>query len=364
MNPVFQYTRVLLKNKVSSKYYLRAALYMLKFIIFEPFRWLEILFYGRDIDRQEVKAPIFILGYYRSGTTHLQELLLQDKQFAYLNFFQCIFPSAFLVTEKALKPIFDLVLKLTNFHHPAHRIPLNLSMPAEEDVCLVGSGYEHAPNWGQVFPDRFHEYFYESVFFERSLIFKESFKYQLKSLMKRLSLKYQGKRLLMKSPPQTARLQTLIESYPDAKFVFIHRSPYEVFKSNQRLWKSFKDQQLHDQPSQEIVDQNILWSLDQCLEHFERSSTKLNENQLIQVSFDELMDSPTSVIQSIYSQLNLGDFEKSKPQIEAYIQAHHKTNNASHSYQLEDCLKVEEHCQKWIEKWNYKRPSTTPAKTT
>lgn len=364
MNPVFQYTRVLLKNKVSSKYYFRAFIYLIKFLLFEPLRWLEIVIYGKDVDRQEVKAPVFILGYYRSGTTHLQELLLQDKRFAYLNFFQCIFPSAFLITEKILKPIFDLVLKTINFHHPAHRIPLNLSMPAEEDVCFVASGYEHAPNWGQVFPERFQEYFDETVFFERSPILKESFKYQLKSLMKRLSLHYQGKRLLMKSPPQTARLQTLMESYPDAKFIFIHRSPYQVFKSNQRLWQSFQDQQLHDQPDQEAIDQNILWSLDKSLDSFERASLGVENDKLVQVSFDELMDSPVETIEKIYSSLGFDHFDHLKPKLESYIKAHHKTNNANHSYKLEDCQKVEKFCQKWIDKWDYKRPSTIPAKTT
>lgn len=362
MNPIIQYIRVLLKNKVSPRYYLRASLYLFKFIVFEPLRWIENFIYQDRIRSQEVKSPVFILGYYRSGTTHLQELLMQDKSWGYLNFFQCIFPAAFLLTEKALMPVFNFVLRVVNFKHPAHRIPLNLSMPAEEDVSFVASGYEFASNWGQVFPEKFKAYFNQTVFFQEATSYRVSFKSELQLLLKRLTYSYSGKRLLMKSPPQTARLSLLKELYPDAKFIFIHRNPYQVFKSNQKLWKSFKDQQLHSQIESD-VDHNILWSMDKCLECYESSSQDCLPEQLIEVSFDELLDSPMETIEKIYHQLELGDFNSLKPSLKNYIDNKHKTNNALHRYAIDDCLKVEESCQKWIDKWDYKRPSTNPTQT-
>ena len=39
------------------------------------------------------------------------------------------------------------------------------------------------------------------------------------------------RRLLLKSPVHTARIKILLQLYPDAQFVFIHRDPYTVFKS-------------------------------------------------------------------------------------------------------------------------------------
>ena len=39
------------------------------------------------------------------------------------------------------------------------------------------------------------------------------------------------RRLLLKSPVHTSRIKILLQLYPDAQFVFIHRDPYTVFKS-------------------------------------------------------------------------------------------------------------------------------------
>lgn len=38
-------------------------------------------------------------------------------------------------------------------------------------------------------------------------------------------------RLLIKSPVHTARVKLLLELFPDAQFIYIHRHPFDVFKS-------------------------------------------------------------------------------------------------------------------------------------
>ncbi|WP_427846519.1 sulfotransferase [Aromatoleum aromaticum] len=45
----------------------------------------------RDV---RIKPPIFVLGHWRSGTTHLHNLLSLDPQFAYPNFYQVTNPRA------------------------------------------------------------------------------------------------------------------------------------------------------------------------------------------------------------------------------------------------------------------------------
>lgn len=50
-------------------------------------------------------------------------------------------------------------------------------------------------------------------------------------LMRKLSLRCGGKRLLLKSPCHTARVGLLLELFPDAQFVYIHRDPLTVYQS-------------------------------------------------------------------------------------------------------------------------------------
>jgi len=47
---------------------------------------------------------------------------------------------------------------------------------------------------------------------------------------KKLTLKYQ-RPLVLKSLPHTCRIRLLLQMFPGAKFVHIHRNPYAVFQS-------------------------------------------------------------------------------------------------------------------------------------
>ena len=66
--------------------------------------------FGRRIDATQVQAPLFILGHYRSGTTHLHNLLALDPQFAAPTFFQVLNPHTFLTTERFAAPVADTLV--------------------------------------------------------------------------------------------------------------------------------------------------------------------------------------------------------------------------------------------------------------
>src|SRR6516162_399987 len=56
--------------------------------------------YGAAVHSTKVQPPLFILGIWRSGTTHLHNLLAQDDRFAYPTTYQVFYPRTFLTTEK------------------------------------------------------------------------------------------------------------------------------------------------------------------------------------------------------------------------------------------------------------------------
>ena len=63
--------------------------------LFEPYRWAEKLRMGR-IHRTEIKkAPVFILGAYRSGTTHLHSLMTQNQELTYPDSIAITVPEAY-----------------------------------------------------------------------------------------------------------------------------------------------------------------------------------------------------------------------------------------------------------------------------
>ncbi|MBC8355082.1 MAG: sulfotransferase [Planctomycetes bacterium] len=53
-------------------------------------------------------------------------------------------------------------------------------------------------------------------------------------LFKKLTFKY-DKPLVVKSPTHTGHVRLLLEMFPEAKFVHIHRNPFEVFSSTLKM---------------------------------------------------------------------------------------------------------------------------------
>ena len=91
---------------VDRPYWGRAAIITLASIPNTLFSWWENLCYGRKVRNTRVAPPVFILGIWRSGTTHLHNLLAQDDRFAYANTYQVFYPHTFLTTERRNASLF------------------------------------------------------------------------------------------------------------------------------------------------------------------------------------------------------------------------------------------------------------------
>lgn len=89
--------------------------------------------YGRRIESTQVQAPLFILGHYRSGTTHLHNLLALDPQFAAPTFFQVLNPHTFLTTERLAAPIADTLVVRRRFQDD---VALGAGVASEDEVAL------------------------------------------------------------------------------------------------------------------------------------------------------------------------------------------------------------------------------------
>ena len=91
--------------------------------------------YGPKLTDVEVRQPLFILGHWRSGTTHLHNLLARDEQFAYPNMWQALNPHTFLSTER-----YSAIMKLAA---PKTRLIDNVAfapnLPFEDEFATCGT---------------------------------------------------------------------------------------------------------------------------------------------------------------------------------------------------------------------------------
>jgi hypothetical protein len=79
------------------------------------------------------QPPLFILGHWRSGTTHLHNLLAQDDGgFAYANTYQVVNPHIFLTTEEVRTRRFA---KLLPDKRPMDNMALSFESPQEDEFA-------------------------------------------------------------------------------------------------------------------------------------------------------------------------------------------------------------------------------------
>ncbi|MCK5183000.1 MAG: sulfotransferase, partial [Candidatus Heimdallarchaeota archaeon] len=95
--------KLLFENRFRIDFRFLPRAFFITFItwIMIPLVLLERIRFSRKIKRTPItNPPIFIIGHWRSGTTYLQTLLIQDKQFTYVSNLHAFLPWVFLGSGK------------------------------------------------------------------------------------------------------------------------------------------------------------------------------------------------------------------------------------------------------------------------
>lgn len=338
-HPIHNLSVQLRKHHAFSKRNLpKIALFYLKLLLQEPLRILEEVNYADAIhDHQISKDPIFIIGHWRSGTSFLQYLLGQDEQFGFMNKFQVVFPDIFLYSESFLKPFIGSIPKTFNLTRDAKNMSINLDLdsPSEIEIALSTMISPASLHWAHIFPENAGSYFDKFLFLER---IEESelstLKQDYKHLIKKVSLKNSGKQLIIKSPGNAARIPLLLDLYPNAKFIFIHRNPYDTFYSSKKLWHTLLDNLALQEISDAQMEDEILRTYSKLMPSYLREREQLPDNQLVELRFDDLITKPISELARVYDSLNLAGYDNAEIMFERFLE--NKTGGKSSSYRYED----------------------------
>ncbi len=277
---------------------------------------IERLRFAKQIDAAEIQPPLFILGHYRSGTTHLHNLLTLDPQFATPNFYQTLNPHTFLTTEWFTAPLASKMIASRRYQD---EMALGVGTPSEDEFALCAmSGL--SPYLGWCFPgdgSRYDRYLTFEGVPEEEIV---RWQHAVVTLLKKLTLKH-GRPLVLKSPPHTARIRLLLKLFPDALFVHIRRDPYVVFRSTKHLIQVVQPlYHLRDGPIQD-ADDRILSVYTTMYDAYFSEQDLIPEGRLCEVAFEDLERDPRYVVGSIYDSLRLPHFETMRPLLETYLKS-------------------------------------------
>ncbi len=309
--------------------------------------------YQKQIDAvEQVEAPLFVLGHWRSGTTHLHNLLCQDvDQYAYPNTYQAVNPYTFLTTENMNTRLFGWLLPKTR---PMDNMAMSFSEPQEDElglsmVCL------RSLYLGITFPRLEKRYAKYLTFEDAEPEARERFKQALEWFVRKLTLKY-NKPIIIKSPSHTARIKLLLELYPDARFVHIHRNPYEVFLSSQKYHDTAVWYTYLQRPDRSLVDDEILRRYVKLFDGFFAGRDLIPAGQFHEMSFSELENNPLQAMHNTYEALNMPGYSQAEPRIKNYI-ASLKSYKKNEHPQLAEHLRqrVAEQWSRSFDTWGYAR---------
>lgn len=308
-----EYLALLRKHRfaVDAPYLPRAAFMGLSCTLTSLIRAYEDRMYGRELADIEVREPLFILGHWRSGTTYLHSLFALDKRFAHPNVWRVFNPHTFLTTER-YSDIVKLALPKTRL---IDSMDVGADVPFEDEYATCGTLC--SPILAGVFPQAAEHY-------DRYLTFRGVPEEEVARWQKSLMLFYKkmtwklGRPLVLKSPPHTCRIRLLLEMFPDARFVHIHRDPYAVFRSTRGTIRTDKTLCLQASHPPD-PDARIIHRYRIMYDSFFEERHLIPEGRFHELSFEELEKDPIRVVRRIYERLDIPGFEEFEPSLKQYV---------------------------------------------
>lgn len=344
--------RLLAHNRfrVAPRYLPRAAFIATWSIATSAVDLAERAVYGSRVAKTQILPPLFVLGHQRSGTTHLHNLLANDPRFAHPTMYEVNFPHTFMLTERCWSWLMRLAVP---DHRPMDNVRVGVEMPQEDEwaLCALTQG---SPYIGWSFGEAIDDYERYWTLDDLDPRERERWLEQLVWFCRKLQWTHR-RPLVLKSPAHTARLRWLLPHFPGAKFVHVHRNPYDVVRSTQRLWKTIRPFcQLQVAKDCSGDDERILRIYRRLHEHYFEDRRQIPQGHLHELRYEDLERRPIETLRGVYEQLGLPDFEEVRPRMEAYLQQNAGYQKNRHAPIDSPLLRrINAECRLTFEEWGY-----------
>ncbi|MCE0523873.1 MAG: sulfotransferase [Methylacidiphilales bacterium] len=335
-----------------TRFSVRRWAYVIFFTLLYSLMWLIVAF-GRILDHilyprlraQEVREPVFIIAPPRSGTTMMQKLMsLDDERLVHAKLYQTIFPV--VCYQKLFKRLARLDERIG---HPLRTLmgrvekqffsgwddvhTLRFNQPEEDDGFFIYSFVTEAiyllfPHvdelWEAGFPDAL------GPKDRRKLMH-----YYRGCLQRQLYANGPDKTVLSKATQSSGAVESLLEAFPDAKFITIIRHPYQSVPSHVSVfypvWCAHSPDIAKDGPvSKSYARLAVKW-----YQHLYDFRLKVNPSQYYCVDYRDLVSEPEETLEKLYAHFGwkMSPAFRARLKASSAQQAEFKSN---HAYTLEE----------------------------
>ena len=302
---------------------------------------------GKDLPNPA--SPLFVMGLPRSGTTFLFDLLSCDARYRSPLFWEITrpFPLVKKDSKEAKKRVKQtnrelglarkFIPKLLSMHHIHGEMPEECSLINTMSVrsfiymCMSNSpGYED---------------------YLKTCDYTAAFMWH-KRFLQALETQHRPEKWLLKDPSHISHTPEILATYPNAKFVHIHRNPVKAIGSLSSLTTSVRSG-LSKHADPHLIGKRVLdfwqYAINKSITDREEF---LKPEQIIDIDYREFVKNPTQQIQAIYSHFGYDLSSKSLDAMEAFIENQSEEEHTPHHYKLEDFGLSEERVQEAFSNYN------------
>jgi hypothetical protein len=281
-----------------------------------------------------IERPLFVVGYPRTGTTILFNLLAQDPANRVPLSWEVQFPdpppqgetfSTDPRIEKARKyfgHMDTMAPSLASIHEVGAEVPQEC-MPIVAQTML-----------GPQFSVTFNVPSYQAWVDQQS--HAPAYTYH-RHYLEHLQSKHMKDRWVLKSPTHLHSLDALLAEYPDARFIITHRDPAKTMPSLASLYYVIRGL-ASDSVDPHALGQQVMewWATAADLSMAARDKHTDKADQFIDIQFEEIMADPVAALGRAYERFEIpwsGDIEE---RMRAFLADNPRGKHGAHRYEIED----------------------------
>ena len=352
------FLRLLWQNKfrVHIKYWPRLWYAFTLTLVTAPLRFVERLRFNRKVNNYKLSEdPIFILGHWRSGTTLMHYLFTQDKTKGLVSNIEVYAPHFFLAFPNFTRKLIIASLPETR---PMDLIKINADLPGEEEHSL-GAYDKYGFFHSMIFPRNFKTYASYKSFDDAKPKDLVRWKKRYEFFIKKVAYKNKEKRLVLKNPANTYRMEYLQEMYPNAKFIHLYRNPYEVCASSVKFHNDTCEVFSLQTWDMEELTNNVIGLYKELYEKIDDDMKTIPKENIVHIRYEDFIKKPLVTMEKVYSDLKIKGFLDAKAGMQEYLEAEKDYSPAKYQFTNEFITKVNSECGFVLDRFDYKKLEPT-----
>jgi hypothetical protein len=285
-----------------------------------------------DLGASPVAAPIFILGLPRSGTSFLHALLAQDADNSVPRVWQTIYPLPHQAGAAAVRTV-DRQLRMFDAFAPGFAALHPMDADSPQECSEITAHVFQSLRFDTTFRVPGYQAWLERHGHADAFSFHKRFLQVLQDGV--------PARWVLKSPDHTFTIDAILATYPDARFVVVHRDPMAVLASNARLTEILRKPFLRNVDAQEIGAQEARrWTegANLLLEFDQRRDVPAARK--LHLHHDDLVAAPLAAVAAIYAQFDMPLSPQAASAMSAYIAVRPNGGYAKHAPYTLDAFKI------------------------